>query len=187
LGLRSLGSTRETRLPASSGEVGAGALCHTGHQDIADKITWSVGQVKGQGAFSEYTIADENICYKIPDGLPLEQAATVPLAAATAWMALFRSKSLHIDRTRGSSVQLLVWAGSSEFPTYLCAISLFLAHIFQPALAFMRCSLPLYSASALPQSAALAISHFFAPLAPSTSLTIKIQTLSLRFSRFYPV
>ncbi|KAK7418010.1 hypothetical protein QQZ08_011407 [Neonectria magnoliae] len=85
-----------------------------------DKIAGLIwgGQVKGQGAYSEYTIADENICFKVPDGLPLEQAVTVPLAAATAWMALFRSKSLHIDRTRGSDVQLLVWAGSTSVGLY---------------------------------------------------------------------
>ncbi|KPM42101.1 hypothetical protein AK830_g4456 [Neonectria ditissima] len=85
-----------------------------------DKIAGLIwgGQVQGQGAYSEYAIADENICYKIPDGMPLEQAATVPLAAATAWMALFGSKSLHIDRTKGSSVQLLIWAGSTSVGLY---------------------------------------------------------------------
>ncbi|KAL6407267.1 Zinc-type alcohol dehydrogenase-like protein C2E1P3,01 [Ilyonectria robusta] len=78
-------------------------------------LIWG-GEIKGLGAYSDYTIADENICFKIPDNIPLEQAATVPLAATTAWLALFRSQSLNIDRTLGLDVELLVWAGSSRLP-----------------------------------------------------------------------
>ncbi|KAH8664780.1 chaperonin 10-like protein [Ilyonectria robusta] len=85
-------------------------------------LIWG-GEIKGLGAYSDYTIADENICFKIPDNIPLEQAATVPLAATTAWLALFRSQSLNIDRTLGLDVELLVWAGSTSVGLYAVQIA----------------------------------------------------------------
>ncbi|KAJ3527772.1 hypothetical protein NM208_g10540 [Fusarium decemcellulare] len=90
--------------------------------DTIAGLIWG-GEIAGQGAFSEYTLADENICFKIPSNIPLEQAATVPLAATTAWLALFRSQSLNIDRTAGSGVQLLVWAGSTSVGLYAVQIA----------------------------------------------------------------
>lgn len=48
-----------------------------------------LGEVEGRGAFGYYTVADENISFKVPEGFAVEQAATVPLASATAWLALF--------------------------------------------------------------------------------------------------
>ncbi|KAF4467831.1 zinc-binding oxidoreductase [Fusarium albosuccineum] len=93
--------------------------------EIGDTIAGLIwgGEIAGQGAFSEYTLADENICFKIPSIIPLEQAATVPLAATTAWLALFRSQSLNIDRTAGSGLQLLVWAGSTSVGLYAVQIA----------------------------------------------------------------
>jgi NADPH:quinone reductase-like Zn-dependent oxidoreductase len=68
------------------------------HHDSKTKlIIVCAGQIKGQGAYSEYTIADEKICFAVPLNVPLEHAAIVPLAATTAWLALFRSGSLAID------------------------------------------------------------------------------------------
>ncbi|KAM0425066.1 hypothetical protein ACHAPT_009625 [Fusarium lateritium] len=90
--------------------------------DTIAGLIWG-GEVEGQGAYSEYTLADENICFKITDNVPLEQAATVPLAAATAWLALFRSQSLAIDRAAGSDVQLLIWAGSTSVGLYAVQIA----------------------------------------------------------------
>ncbi|KAJ4213693.1 hypothetical protein NW759_010689 [Fusarium solani] len=80
-------------------------------------------EIEGQGAYSEYTLADEKICFRVPEKTPLEQAATVPLAATTAWLALFRSQSLAIDRTAGSDVQLLIWAGSTSVGLYAVQIA----------------------------------------------------------------
>ncbi|KAH6972256.1 chaperonin 10-like protein [Ilyonectria sp. MPI-CAGE-AT-0026] len=85
-------------------------------------LIWG-GEIKGLGAYSDYTIADENICFKIPDNTPLEQAATVPLAATTGWLALFRSQSLNIDRTLGLDAELLVWAGSTSVGLYAVQIA----------------------------------------------------------------
>ncbi|KAM6525205.1 hypothetical protein FALCPG4_010762 [Fusarium falciforme] len=90
--------------------------------DIIAGLIWG-GEIEGQGAYSEYTLADEKICFKVPDKIPLEQAVTVPLAATTAWLALFRSQSLAIDRTAGSDVQLLIWAGSTSVGLYAVQIA----------------------------------------------------------------
>lgn len=58
---------------------------------VGDRIAGLVwgGEVKGLGAFSELTIAEEKICFKVPESISSANAATVPLAAATAWLALF--------------------------------------------------------------------------------------------------
>ncbi|KAI8667066.1 PKS-ER domain-containing protein [Fusarium sp. Ph1] len=90
--------------------------------DTIAGLIWG-GEIEGQGAYSEYTLADEKICFRFPDNIPLEQAATVPLAATTAWLALFRSQSLAIDRTAGSDVQLLIWAGSTSVGLYAVQIA----------------------------------------------------------------
>lgn len=74
----------------------------------------SIGEIKGVGAFSEYTIADQNICYKVPKGISGAAASTVPLACATSWLALFAETCLNIDRSKGSETSLLIWGGSSK-------------------------------------------------------------------------
>lgn len=73
-----------------------------------------VGEIKGLGGYSEYSLVDEHICFKVPKGIPLEQAATVPLAAATAWLAFFSETSLNIGRDQGSKVSILIWGGSCK-------------------------------------------------------------------------
>jgi NADPH:quinone reductase-like Zn-dependent oxidoreductase len=77
------------------------------------------GEVKGLGAFSEYTVADERICFKVPKEIPLAEAATVPLAATTSWLALFSKTCLNIDREKGAQSSVLIWGGSCKFPTPL--------------------------------------------------------------------
>ncbi|KAK2026637.1 GroES-like protein [Colletotrichum zoysiae] len=112
-----------------------------------DKIAGLIwgGEIKGQGAYSQYTIADEKICFKIPDRLSLEEAATVPLTATTAWLALFRSASLAIDRNKGSAINLLVWAGSTSCGLYAIQIAaLFgfnIGTVCSPSQASRLCSL----------------------------------------------
>jgi NADPH:quinone reductase-like Zn-dependent oxidoreductase len=48
-----------------------------------------LGEIKGLGAYSEYTVADDAISFKLPAGVSAAEAATVPLACTTAWLALF--------------------------------------------------------------------------------------------------
>ncbi|RAK77243.1 zinc-binding alcohol dehydrogenase family protein [Aspergillus fijiensis CBS 313.89] len=57
--------------------------------DIIAGLIWG-GETPGLGAYSEYTLADESVSYPVPGrNISREQASTVPLAAATAWLALF--------------------------------------------------------------------------------------------------
>lgn len=44
------------------------------------------------GCYAEYVVAEEGWLAKVPDNLPLEQAAGVPLVALTAWQALQQAK-----------------------------------------------------------------------------------------------
>lgn len=73
-----------------------------------------LGEVEGRGAFGYYTVADENISFKVPEGFAVEQAATVPLASATAWLALFSKDCLGIPIRSDSTVSVLIWGGSCE-------------------------------------------------------------------------
>lgn len=68
--------------------------------------------MKGLGAFSEHTLADEKISFKVPESVPLAEAATVPLASATAWLALFSKDCLNIPRPPSEDVAVLIWGGS---------------------------------------------------------------------------
>lgn len=70
------------------------------------------GEIKGLGAYSHYTLADDNISFKIPSGLSPDSASTIPLALNTAWLALFSKGCLNIDRTQPQSV--LIWGGSCK-------------------------------------------------------------------------
>jgi len=71
------------------------------------------GEVKGVGGYSEYTLADENISFKIPSSIAPAEASTIPLAATTAWLALFSKNLLYIPRQQGTET-VLVWGGSCK-------------------------------------------------------------------------
>ncbi|KPM37289.1 hypothetical protein AK830_g9278 [Neonectria ditissima] len=77
--------------------------------DTIAGLIWG-GEIKGLGAYSEYTVADEAICFKVPANISLAQAATIPLAALTAWLGLFSKNSLDLDRSAGSDTTLVIWA-----------------------------------------------------------------------------
>ncbi|KAH7061500.1 chaperonin 10-like protein [Macrophomina phaseolina] len=80
-------------------------------------LIWG-GEKKGLGGYSQYTLADERISFKVPKSIPLDQAATVPLAATTAWLALFSKDSLGIPRAEASRHSVLIWGGSSSVGQY---------------------------------------------------------------------
>jgi NADPH:quinone reductase-like Zn-dependent oxidoreductase len=85
--------------PCSPGAVSSGAYVHA-------------GEIKGLGAFAQYTLADEKIAFKLPPGLSRNSASTIPLAATTAWLALFSRDCLSMDRGQKQSV--LIWGGSCQ-------------------------------------------------------------------------
>lgn len=72
-----------------------------------------LGETPGLGGYSQYSVADQRISFKVPASISRAEASTVPLAATTAWLALFSRGCLNIDRSQaGTSV--LVWGGSCE-------------------------------------------------------------------------
>jgi hypothetical protein len=63
-----------------------------------------------------YTIADERLSFKVPESINPAEASSVPLAANTAWLALFSEDCLALssDKT-GEKVPLLIWGGNSTY------------------------------------------------------------------------
>ncbi|EAU35410.1 conserved hypothetical protein [Aspergillus terreus NIH2624] len=86
-----------------------------------EKTVVRAGEIKGLGGYSEYTLADERICFPLPEGVTPEQAATVPLAACTALLALFSKDCLNIPQKSGETV--LIWGGSSSVGLYAIQIA----------------------------------------------------------------
>ncbi|KAL5083492.1 hypothetical protein Trisim1_001422 [Trichoderma cf. simile WF8] len=81
--------------------------------DRVAALVWG-GEIKGIGAYSSYCIADERISFKIPANVDYAAACAVPLAANTAWLALFSKDCLAIDRNvSATKPQLLVWGGGT--------------------------------------------------------------------------
>ncbi|KAJ5682681.1 hypothetical protein N7462_005846 [Penicillium macrosclerotiorum] len=76
------------------------------------------GETPGVGGFSEYTLADQHISFKIPKNISRVQASTIPLAAGTAWLALFSHRCLALNRSAASGTSVLVWGGSSSVGLY---------------------------------------------------------------------
>jgi hypothetical protein len=110
-----LQSKLEITFPGWSGEVSF-------RLSMVWNVCWyqNIGEIKGLGAFSEYTLADEKICFKVPDSISSADAATVPLAAATAWLALFSKTCLNIKRGQSNPNPVLVWGGSSK---WICPVT----------------------------------------------------------------
>ncbi|KAF5659931.1 zinc-binding oxidoreductase [Fusarium heterosporum] len=89
--------------------------------DTIAGLLWG-GEVKGLGAFSEYTKAHESICFQVPKSISLQEAATIPLASLTAWLAFFSKDSLKIDLNK-SDTTVLIWGGSSSVGQYAIQIA----------------------------------------------------------------
>lgn len=83
-------------------------------------LIWG-GEVPRLGGYSEYTLADERICFPLPENVSPEEGATVPLAACTALLALFSRDCLNIRKQSGDTV--LIWGGSSSVGLYAVQIA----------------------------------------------------------------
>lgn len=88
------------------------------------------GRSKQPGAYAKHTIAEEDLSFKVPEGVTSEEAATVPLACNTTWLALLSPYSLGIDRTKAEDVELLIWGGSSSVGQYAIQIAKLLGFKF---------------------------------------------------------
>lgn len=63
-----------------------------------------------------YTIADERLSFKIPENINPAEASSVPLAANTAWLALFSDDCLALNANgTASKAPLLIWGGNSTY------------------------------------------------------------------------
>jgi NADPH:quinone reductase-like Zn-dependent oxidoreductase len=102
-------------------QVGKDVSRHKKGDTIAALI-WG-GEVKGHGAYADYTLANEYISFKVPESISPEAAATVPLACCTSWLALFSKDCLAIDRKSGKQTSVLIWGGSSSVGLYAIQIA----------------------------------------------------------------
>ena len=87
---------------------------------VGDRIAgfiWGGGGLKGIGAYAAHTVADENICFQVPEEMSSEAASTLSLALTTAWLALLSSHSLGMDRKKADG-QILIWGGASSVGQY---------------------------------------------------------------------
>ena len=93
---------------------------------VGDRIAGLIwgGLLKGMGAYSTHTVADDKICFKVPEVMSSDAAATIPLAMTTAWLALLSSRCLGIDRRKREKNQVLIWGGSSSVGQYAIQIAM---------------------------------------------------------------
>ncbi|KXH64070.1 hypothetical protein CSAL01_01317 [Colletotrichum salicis] len=76
-------------------------------------LVWG-GEIKSVGSYSSYCIADERISFKVPSTIESPKACAVPLAANTAYLALFSEDCLGLSRDVSTiKPPVLIWGGSS--------------------------------------------------------------------------
>ncbi|KAH0425407.1 hypothetical protein CcaCcLH18_10955 [Colletotrichum camelliae] len=90
--------------------------------DIIAGLIWG-GEIKGIGGYSEYTVADNNVSFRVPKNITPEEAVTLPLASMTSWLALFSKDCLAISREGGKDASVLIWGGSSSVGLYAIQIA----------------------------------------------------------------
>lgn len=71
------------------------------------------------GAFAEYAAVTADSALRVPDGMPIHQAAALGVGVATIGYALYRSLRIpgHPDRTAEKPVLVLVYGGSTASGT----------------------------------------------------------------------
>lgn len=90
---------------------------------IGDRVFTPTNHGQGdQGSYAQYTLASEDRVAHVPDGLALDQAAALPVAALTAWQGLFDRGGLVAGQRAmihggagglgGFAVQFARWAGA---------------------------------------------------------------------------
>ncbi|MDX5327538.1 MAG: NADP-dependent oxidoreductase, partial [Marinobacter sp.] len=100
----------ENRLPWTPGYDAAGEVVEVGEGVTTlvpgDRVMGMIGFPVTGGAYAEYAIADAEDLAIVPEELDLISAAGVPLAALTAWQALFEVAELE------SGQKILIHAGA---------------------------------------------------------------------------
>ncbi|NMG10965.1 zinc-dependent alcohol dehydrogenase family protein [Brasilonema sp. UFV-L1] len=88
------------KLPAILGYDVSGVVEAIGENvrdfQVGDQVYYPIELMDGQGANTEYHVANESIVTKKPSNLSHTEAASVPVAGGTAWAALFDRASLKV-------------------------------------------------------------------------------------------
>jgi len=95
---------------------------------VGDRVVTASNQGKGErGSYAEYVLSDRERVVKLPDHVPLRDAASIPTAAITAWEAVFdvggTKAGQHVlvnggaGGTGGFAVQLAKMAGAKVAAT----------------------------------------------------------------------
>ncbi|KAH7129758.1 hypothetical protein B0J13DRAFT_132131 [Dactylonectria estremocensis] len=85
--------------------------------DRISALVWG-GEKIPVGAYSQYCIADERIAFPVAPSLDLNEAVTIPLATATAWLALLSKGCLDMSQERGKKTPVLIWGGGSTVGSF---------------------------------------------------------------------
>ncbi|WP_144874609.1 zinc-binding alcohol dehydrogenase family protein [Microbacterium sp. 1.5R] len=116
------------RYPVILGEDVAGVVVETGADvvgfSIGDRVVaYAIGLEKGRDAVTEsgfqtYVAVDASLAAALPDAMPFEDAAVLPLALSTAAAGLFEEDQLALDHSRlGQSAPrdevVVVWGGAT--------------------------------------------------------------------------
>ncbi|KAJ3159330.1 hypothetical protein HK101_001104 [Irineochytrium annulatum] len=88
---------------------------------VGDRVAaWEQGGLReGEGGYAEHVRVDGDLVARIPDSMPFDQAATLPLAVLTAALGLHH---IGADSLPPGS-PILVWAGSTSTSLYAIQIA----------------------------------------------------------------
>lgn len=116
------------RYPVILGEDVAGVVVAVGDEvtgfSVGDRVVaYAIGLEKGRDAVAEsgfqgYVVVDEGLAAALPDSMPFEEAAVLPLAISAAAAGLFESDQLDLDYSilAGQAPRdevVVVWGGAS--------------------------------------------------------------------------
>jgi alcohol dehydrogenase len=104
-------------LPVTPGSDISGVVVRVGEgvTDLksGDKVYGQAGPLqKGTGAFAEYAVAQENAVAKMPENLSFVEAGAIPLAAASAYVAIIDHMKLHAGQ------KVLIHGGSGGIGSF---------------------------------------------------------------------
>ncbi|NXC41084.1 QORL2 protein, partial [Penelope pileata] len=128
-------------LPFTPGMEFSGTVMETGEDVSAVKEGRGVIGVTGTGAMAEQCVVDGTALWPVPGSVPGEDAAVLPVAYGTAWLALCRRAQLQ----PGETVLVTAGAGATGLAIIDLAVSVFQAKVIAAAGSDPKCQLALAS------------------------------------------
>jgi NADPH:quinone reductase-like Zn-dependent oxidoreductase len=116
-------------LPVTPGSDISGVVVRVGEGvnglKSGDKVYGQAGPLqKGTGAFAEYAVAQEDAVAKMPENVSFVEAGTIPLAAASAYVAIIDHMKLHAGQ------KVLIHGGSGGIGSFAIQLAKHLgAHV----------------------------------------------------------